>query len=247
MQVARFSVQILACFVFGLATAPAQGASHLWRINEIFSSADGTIQFIELKECCGAPDETALTGLWISSFTNSNSYFFTSDLPAGSTANKYLLMATPGFAALPGAPTPDYIITDNFFSTVEDALSYFFFPAAELSFGPGALPLDGLSSLHQDGSVALNSPTNFQDVTGSVSVGCEFIRGDTNFDLSINVADVVYLLAFLFNDGYSPAPAVAGDVNDDDQTNIADSVYLLSHLFSGGPPPPPPYPDLACE
>ena len=41
-----------------------------------------------------------------------------------STSDKYLLLGTAAFAALPGAPAPDYIIVDNFFDTVEDTIWY---------------------------------------------------------------------------------------------------------------------------
>ena len=130
----QLALGLLPCLLVCLASTPAMAASHLWRIHEVFSSADGTIQFIEMRECCGAPDETDLEGFFLLSNTDHNFFFFPEDLPPGSTANKHLLLATPGFAALPGAPAPDYIIQDNFFSTVEDTLTYFFFPAATLSF-----------------------------------------------------------------------------------------------------------------
>jgi hypothetical protein len=37
-----------------LGSAPAFSGVHLWRVKEIFSNADGTIQFIELATCCGS-------------------------------------------------------------------------------------------------------------------------------------------------------------------------------------------------
>jgi hypothetical protein len=68
-------------------------------------------------------------------------------------------MGTEGFWNLPGAPEPDYIIPDNFFSVTGDTLS--FIDLNSLTFGPGDLPLDGLHSLHFDLSVEVNSPTAF--------------------------------------------------------------------------------------
>jgi len=76
-----------------------------------------------------------------------------------------------------------------------------------------------------------------------------FRRGDTNGDVSIDVADAVFLLNALFVPG---APSLncnqAGDVNDDEITNIADVVFLLNALFvPGSPPPSPPYPGCGID
>ncbi len=35
--------------LLGLACSPAMAGSHSWRINEVFSNADGTIQFIAVE------------------------------------------------------------------------------------------------------------------------------------------------------------------------------------------------------
>lgn len=76
--------------------------------------------------------------------------------------------------------------------------------------------------------------------------GDEFIRGDSNQDSGVNIADVVFSLNAQFVPG-SPQPACpdSADYNDDGMTNIADAVYLLNRLFvPGSPAPPPPFP--AC-
>lgn len=65
-----------------------------------------------------------------------------------------------------------------------------------------------------------------------------FKRGDANGDGVINIADVMYLVNYLFIDG-PPSPAVkAGDANCDGVINIADVVYLINYLFMEGPEPP---------
>ena len=65
----------------------------------------------------------------------------------------------------------------------------------------------------------------------------EYIRGDANGDGVIDIADVVYLIDYLFIDGPAPDPLWVGDCNCDDVVNIADVVYLINYLFTGGPPP----------
>ena len=66
-----------------------------------------------------------------------------------------------------------------------------------------------------------------------------FNYGDANNDSLINIADVIYILNYLFIPG-NPAPIPcleAGDTNCDGKVNIADVVYLLNYLFLEGPPP----------
>ncbi len=158
---------LVATGLVAAAGAPAMAGSHLWRINEAFSNSDGTIQFIEMMECCGAASETALFGKWVLSDTTANQFDFPANL-TGNTANRHLLLATSGFAALPGAPTPDHIIPDGFFSTSADTLTYWMYPAATMTFAVGALPLDGINALNADGTTGVNSPTNYAGDSGSV-------------------------------------------------------------------------------
>ncbi len=64
-----------------------------------------------------------------------------------------------------------------------------------------------------------------------------FICGDANSDGSVNVADAVFLVNFIFKEGDAPDPIEAGDANGDGQTNVGDAVYLINYVFKGGPPP----------
>ncbi len=64
-----------------------------------------------------------------------------------------------------------------------------------------------------------------------------FQRGDANSDGDINMADVTYLINYLFLSGPAPAPLLAGDANCDGAVDIGDVVYILNYLFVDGPPP----------
>jgi hypothetical protein len=65
-----------------------------------------------------------------------------------------------------------------------------------------------------------------------------YICGDANGDGAIEIADVVYLINYLFIDGPAPVPCLAaGDANCDGVVNITDVVYLINYLFISGPPP----------
>ena len=201
---------------------PALGASHLWVINEIFSNADGTIQFIEMKECCGADNEINLFGKWMFSMATQNWFVFPENLPPDSTANKHLLLATPCFAALPGAPTPDYIIDENFVDLVADRVRYFLFSALE--FGPGDLPTDGIHSLHRDViEPPVNSPTNFDDETGSVEAPCN--AADLDFSGAVGIADLLSLLAAWGTDRGDCPP----DLNSDGTVGVGDMLIMFAN------------------
>lgn len=136
--------------------------NHNWEIQEIFSSADESMQFIEMFNT--KKDEQNLSQTSIS--TASGSFFaFPSNLPSTATENRHVLLATAAFAAIPGAPTPDYVIPAGFLEHLGDTVTYLATPHA-VSFGP--LPTDGLRSINAAGVMATNSPTNFAGATSSV-------------------------------------------------------------------------------
>ncbi len=64
-----------------------------------------------------------------------------------------------------------------------------------------------------------------------------FVCGDAGGDGSINIADAVYLINYIFKGGPAPEPLDAGDANCDGDVNVADAVYLINYIFKGGPEP----------
>jgi hypothetical protein len=64
-----------------------------------------------------------------------------------------------------------------------------------------------------------------------------FMCGDANGDGTINVADPVFLIEYIFKGGPPPNPLAAGDVNCDGDINVSDVVYMIDYIFKGGPPP----------
>ncbi len=68
------------------------------------------------------------------------------------------------------------------------------------------------------------------------------IRGNVDGDAEegINVADLTYLVSYLFTGGYPPPCFEEGNVDGitPEEINVADVTYLVSYLFTGGPAPP---------
>jgi hypothetical protein len=61
--------------------------------------------------------------------------------------------------------------------------------------------------------------------------------GDFNGSGSINIADPIYVIRYIFSEGFSPVDIHGGDVNCDNTCDISDLVYLLEYIFSNGPAP----------
>jgi parallel beta-helix repeat protein len=61
--------------------------------------------------------------------------------------------------------------------------------------------------------------------------------GNVNGDDIINIADVIYLINFLYRLGPEPTPLCLGDVNHNGIVDVGDVVYLNNFLFYGGPAP----------
>jgi hypothetical protein len=220
-----------------LASVELDAASHLWRINEIFSSRDGKVQFIELHECCGATAENFVNGLEVTSVRTGKVFTFPRNV-TGSTARKFLLLATPAFAALPGAPQPDFLLPEEFFALDGDTIWYSEARNYDkFTFGPGDLPVDGINSIHVTDhardrfEVRLNSPANYAGATGRIAVRADFRSGDCNDDGARNVTDAIFLLHGLFSSGGAPGCPGACDANDDGVLDISDAVSVLLRLF----------------
>jgi len=88
----------------------------------------------------------------------------------------------------------------------------------------------------QSSAIGPGTSTNFKLYAGfvhSAVVKC----GDANADGSLTVADVVYLVNYLFKGGPVAKPYEAGEANCDGKVTVSDVVYLVNYLFKGGPPP----------
>ncbi|HEV3137736.1 MAG TPA: dockerin type I domain-containing protein, partial [Pirellulales bacterium] len=142
---------------------------HFWKIDQIYSNASGTVQFVELGDTSNG--ETVVGGKTLTS-SSGQTFTFPSDLPAGTaTAGHHMLLATPGYNALNGATKADFTLPAHFLNTSGDTLNY----ASgfdSVSFGDSQLPMlpvDNLHSLNRSApSQSLLSGVNFAtDLAGN--------------------------------------------------------------------------------
>ncbi len=88
----------------------------------------------------------------------------------------------------------------------------------------------------------VNFTAQVEDIAGSTDerlftliIGPSYICGDVDgSDSDPNVADVTYLVDYLFLGGPPPQPIEAADVDGANGVNIADLTYLVNYLFGEG-------------
>ena len=160
----RNRLALLATVVGLFAATSAQAGHHLWDFTEMFSSANGAAQYVELFTA--ANDEQGLGPFTVT--TGTHTLNFVTNLPTNVTANTWVLIATSNFASLPGGVTPDYICPAGFFPTGGGTLNY---ASGVDVWNYGAVPTDGVHALARNATTPINSPTNFAGQSGSVNAG----------------------------------------------------------------------------
>lgn len=87
-------------------------------------------------------------------------------------------------------------------------------------------------------SVPYLDPINVTLEDGSVTVA-GFMCGDVDANGAVNIADLTYIVEFLFFGGPPPQPMASGNIDcqGGETPNIADLVYIVTYLFEGGPAP----------
>jgi hypothetical protein len=150
-----------------LAAPGAFAAFHLFQIEQLFSNADGTVQFVVLHEFTGSNNENFWANNSLVSMhagTPNKTFVFPNNLPSAATAGKRVLVATQGFAAL-GIVTPDYTVPNGFLPTNGGTLAY----AGVDSVSFGALPTDGVTAINRSGAMIPNLATNFAGQSAAVT------------------------------------------------------------------------------
>lgn len=192
-------------------------AFHLYRINELYSDANGTIQFIEMS-VGGFNGES----FWINQTISvtqggiTHAFRFPANLPSTFTANTTVLIATQGFANL-GVVTPDFIVPDGFLFT-QGSATVNFANVDQVTYS--SLPLDGIHSIDRNGAIGINSPTNFASETATIR--SNFIEGTDGADNLIGTDGDDTILAKAGNDTLN---GLAGDDLLDGGSGADSAIY----------------------
>jgi|GEM_PF-1670670 len=73
---------------------------------------------------------------------------------------------------------------------------------------------------------AINTQNGGVEISGTYGV-----YGDINGDNRFNIADILYMINYIFGGGSSPKDYLHGDYDGDNQATIADAVFLVNYLF----------------
>lgn len=149
-----------------LLATPARANFHFWNIREVYTDASGTNQFIEFVALGGGQQFVNGQSITVtpSGGGSPKTIMLSGNLP-GDSANKAFIVGTVGITNF-GAPKPDYLIPTNFVAAGGGTISFF-----GQNSGPyTALPTDGVLSRTWGNGNAVNSPQNFADQTGTITI-----------------------------------------------------------------------------
>jgi len=132
-------------------------------------------------------------------------------------------------------PAAEDFATMKYYSNGDSAWMKRYNGSANLSDWANAIVTDASGNVYVTGwsSDSSSYPKDFVTIKY-----VQFLRGDANCDKKVTIADIVYLVSYLFKFGPPPCHHLSsGDANCDSKVTIADIVYLVSYLFKFGPVP----------
>jgi hypothetical protein len=184
----------LAAAAFGCLALPATASFHTWVIDQLYSNADGTIQYVMLHESAGFDGESYLTGYTLTSTHAgvTKTFTFTKGLPGMGTSGRRFLIATQGYADIASKATmPGMGMTPPLYyypppppqppppppPVVATGQPDFIMPSGFLATDGGtlnyagvdqmtyaSLPTDGVTALNRAGTTGQATPVNFAGV-----------------------------------------------------------------------------------
>jgi len=150
---------ILSCLAMAavLGSGPARAFAS-FAIESVYSNADGTVQFVVLRERTGqsGQDQWAGRTLAITRPGVARSFTFPANLPSPATAGRRVLVATASMASL-GLVAPDYVVPDRFLAADGGTLD--FAGVDQVAYGP--LPADGATAIDRGGASSPAVAANF--------------------------------------------------------------------------------------
>ncbi|MBL0921597.1 MAG: hypothetical protein IBJ10_05645 [Phycisphaerales bacterium] len=242
----------LAALVCAGGAPLALASFHLMRIDEIYSSPDGRVQFIELRAT--ANNQTQLSNTRIVAFDPTGAVEtlvidITANFPALNSQETWLV-ATPCFENAAGF-APDYVIPaaglipgpdgrvvfrNDAGTNIVESVAYGAYTGSNGAFGTpaAALPMDGQNALRRvsttnphnnsvNFATGANSPKRNDGTTAVLDL--RPCAGDTNFDRTIDFADINNVLSEFNQSG----PCLRGDLDGSGTGNFGDLNIVLGN------------------
>src|SRR5581483_8387861 len=155
----------LACLALAVMASPARASFETYIVDELYSNADGTVQYLLLRENQGLNQQDVLLAQTLAATHAgvTQTYVFDHNLPSKLTANKHVLVASAGFVAR-NAIVPDYVMPNRFLPIDGGTITY----AGIDRVTYDSLPTDGVRALFRAAIVAPNVAINFFGATASV-------------------------------------------------------------------------------
>lgn len=223
IKVITRSIPVVVAATMGSAVADFDQ----WQINELFSNAEGTVQYIELQT--DASSQGSLSGLTLvasdASGQQQNTLEISSNL-TGDTLGKNLLFATETFVQSTGL-SADFEIEDGFLFTEGGSLN-FANGTSVISYEASQLAKNGVQSLSGALLPQSSDPTNFSGLTATPGPPLRGIFDTANSIMQLPVLNVPG--SGLFN--------VSFDVNSSSlQFVLRDGSYAYSQGITAGATP----------
>src|SRR5581483_5000272 len=155
----------LACLALAVMASPARASFETYIVDELYSNADGTVQYLLLRENQGLNQQDVLLAQTLAATHAgvTQTYVFDHNLPSKLTANKHVLVASAGFVAR-NAIVPYYVMPNRFLPIDGGTITY----AGIDRVTYDSLPTDGVRALFRAAIVAPNVAINFLGATASV-------------------------------------------------------------------------------
>lgn len=198
-----------------------------WQFSEVFSNAEGDVQYIVLESAVS--NQGDLSGLTLvasdASGQQQNNLLFSANL-TGETQGSKLLIATQSFVQTTGL-SADFEITDGFLFTEGGSLD-FANGTSVLSYGASQLAKNGVQSMSGSLDPQLPNPTNFTGLSAALSLPASGIFDSVNSIMQLPVLNVP---------GTGPVN-VSFDVNPSSlQFVLRDGFYVYSQGITAGDTP----------
>lgn len=154
------------------------------------------------------------------------------------------------FTAAPNPYWADMELWIRFANVLNPGFLQYQCPTAEIASGGGPVDNDDSEVVFPLGAIApgMGQMQLFSSPGMCLTIDCwglrsrvptfpEYICGDADGNSAVSIADVVFLINYIFAGGPAPNPLQSGDADCSGGISIADAVYIINYIFSGGAPP----------